>query len=165
MFVSRFDSLSFMTDNGPQEWLYIAAGILFLLPCLLLCFAWWSSFRSENPTTLPTWRNNLVKVALLVAGVSTLIHILWNASWLHSGGSPHGMGAGPGIWHILADLCCGRLPLPYSWAFSQRVKAESFSWHGPCQWCLFSTGFISSKWSKTLEWPPLAKLLATAVRA
>jgi hypothetical protein len=24
--------------------------------------------------------------------------MLWNASWLESGGSPHGLEAGPGLW-------------------------------------------------------------------
>src|SRR5215467_10283333 len=119
IFVSSFDSLSFVTDNGPQNWLYIAAGILFLLPCLLLCLAWWFSFRSENPTTLATWRNNLLKTALLLAGASTLIHILWNASWLHSGGSPHGMGAGPGIWQSLGT--------PLLWTFGTAVVLSVFA--------------------------------------
>ncbi len=36
-------------------------------------------------------------VALLAASVSTVLNMGWNASWLKHGGSPHGMGAGPGL--------------------------------------------------------------------
>src|SRR5689334_551422 len=101
-----------MTDNGPQTWLYVASGILFLLPCFLLYFAWRSLFRTERAPTLPTWRKNVVKTALVVAAISTLVNTVWNASWLHNGGSPHGMGAGPGIWQSLG------MPLLWTFAFA-----------------------------------------------
>lgn|GEM_PF-1494397 len=81
--------------------MYTASAILFLLPCGLLFYAWRAVFRSENAPSLPNWRRNTVKIALLIAAVSTVLNIIWNASWLHSGGSPHGMGAGPGIWQSL----------------------------------------------------------------
>jgi hypothetical protein len=99
-----------MTETGPQNWLYIASGILFVLPCFLLGFAWRSFFQEEPRPALSTWRMYSVKAALLVAVASTLLHMAWNASWLHCGGSPHGMGAGPGIWQ--------RLGSPLVWTFA-----------------------------------------------
>jgi hypothetical protein len=42
--------------------------------------------------------------AVFIAGVSTIMHIVWNVSWLHGGGSPHGMRAGPGIWEPLGPI-------------------------------------------------------------
>ena len=84
--------------------MYVATGILFLLPCSLLFFAWTSLIRAGTILTLPWWRRRLVNAALLTAVFATLLHIVWNISWLHSGGSPHGMGAAPGIWEPLGPV-------------------------------------------------------------
>jgi hypothetical protein len=46
----------------------------------------------------------LVCAAWLVALTSTVLNMIWNASWLHNGGSPHGMAAGPGLWQILGPF-------------------------------------------------------------
>jgi len=81
--------------------MYVATGILFLSPVFLLLFAWKCALRTNGVLRLPTWRKHFVTAALLMAGVSTLVHIVWNISWLHSGGSPHGMGARPGLWQPL----------------------------------------------------------------
>jgi len=84
--------------------LYIASVILFLLPWSLL-FGSWSSFRrARSVAPLPVWRRLLVCAALLVAFTSTVLNMVWNASWLHNGGSPHGMGAGPGLWQHLGPF-------------------------------------------------------------
>ncbi|MGH9743773.1 MAG: hypothetical protein ACRD51_15625 [Candidatus Acidiferrum sp.] len=32
------------------------------------------------------------------------MHFVWNISWLYHGGSPHGMGAGPGLWQPLGPV-------------------------------------------------------------
>lgn len=96
-------------DNGPQNWVYVGSGILFLLPSLLLYFSWRSLFRAERAPVLPIWRKYCVKAALIIAVLATILNIAWNASWLHSGGSPHGMGAGPGIWQPLSK--------PLLWSF------------------------------------------------
>ena len=98
-----------MTDTGPQDWIYVATGILFLLPLFLLFFAWRSLPKTDVPA-IARWRKYFVRVGLLMAVASTLLHIIWNVSWLHSGGSPHGMGAARGIW-----LPLGR---PLLWTFA-----------------------------------------------
>ena len=108
-----------MTDTGPQNWIYVATGILFLLPCVLLFLAWRSFLGSQKPPALPAWRRFVVRIGLVVAVLSTLIHVIWNASWLHSGGSPHGMGAGPGIW-----LSLGR---PLVWTFGIAIALSFFA--------------------------------------
>jgi hypothetical protein len=81
--------------------LYIASAILFLLPWSLLFGSWLTFHRAKVAGPLPAWRRFLVYAGLLVAFVSTALNMLWNASWLQSGGSPHGMGAGPGLWQSL----------------------------------------------------------------
>jgi hypothetical protein len=89
-----------MTPPG----IYIGSAILFLLPCSLLYFASKGLVHTQTILSLPTWRRYFVKGALWTAGLATLLHIVWNGSWLHSGGSPHGMGAGPGIWQPLGPI-------------------------------------------------------------
>jgi hypothetical protein len=84
--------------------LYIASAILFLLPWALLFGAWLTFHRAKITAPLPGWRRFLVYTALLVAFVSTVLNMVWNASWLHHGGSPHGMGAGPGLWQHLGPF-------------------------------------------------------------
>lgn len=84
----------------PTE-VYVLSGILFLLPCSLVYFAWRSLFRAEKAPTLANWRMITTRAAIGVAIISTLLNVLWNASWLYCGGSPHGMGAAPGPWQHL----------------------------------------------------------------
>ena len=57
--------------------------------------------RAKVAAPLSIRRRYLVSVALLAASVSTVLNMAWNASWLKHAGSPHGMGAGPGLWQSL----------------------------------------------------------------
>jgi hypothetical protein len=82
--------------------MYVATGVLFLIPCTLLFFAAKNLFRSDG--ALPLLRRYFSGAAVFIAGVSTIMHIVWNISWLHEGGSPHGMGARPGIWEPLGPI-------------------------------------------------------------
>lgn len=100
-------------DNASQTRVYVGSGILFLLPCLLLYFSWRSLFRHNRAPMSPAWRKHCVEAALLVAVLATILHIAWNASWLHSGGSPHGMRASPGLWLSLSR--------PLLWSFGIAV--------------------------------------------
>jgi hypothetical protein len=84
--------------------LYVVSAILFLLPWSLLFGSWLSFNRAEVAAPLPTWRRSLVFAALFAASASTVLNMVWNASWLHNGGSPHGMGAGPGLWQHLGPF-------------------------------------------------------------
>jgi hypothetical protein len=83
--------------------LYIASAILFLIPWSLLVGSWLASHR-EGGAPLPSWRRFAVYAGLLVASISTVLNMVWNGSWLHHGGSPHGMGAGPGLWRNLGPF-------------------------------------------------------------
>ena len=87
-----------------SRWLYIASAILFLLPWSLLLGSWIAFRRSKVVAPLPGWRLYLLYAAWLVALVATVLNMIWNASWLHEGGSPHGMGAGPGLWQALGPF-------------------------------------------------------------
>ena len=82
--------------------MYIATGVLFLIPCTLLFFA--TKNLSRTDSALAPWRRYFSKAALSIAGVSTIVNIVWNISWLYQGGSPHGMRAGPGIWEPLGPI-------------------------------------------------------------
>jgi uncharacterized membrane protein len=82
--------------------MYITTGVLFLIPCTLLFFAWKN--LSGTYGALSPWRRYLSKAALSIAGVSTIVNMVWNVSWLYHGGSPHGMRAGPGIWGPLGPI-------------------------------------------------------------
>jgi hypothetical protein len=82
--------------------MYVATGVLFLIPVTLLFFA--TKNLSWTDGALALWRKYFSTAALSIAGVSTIMHIVWNISWLHEGGSPHGMGAGPGIWEPLGPI-------------------------------------------------------------
>lgn len=88
----------------PSRGIYIGSAILFLLPCWLLYFACKDLVHTKTMVPLPAWRRYSVKGALGIAGLATILNAVWNASWLHSGGSPHGMGAGPGIWQPLGPI-------------------------------------------------------------
>jgi hypothetical protein len=90
--------------TSPDTFVYVGSAILFLLPCTLFGLACRGLIQSKARAPLPVWRKYLVIGALGTAGLATVLHIAWNASWLHSGGSPHGMGAGPGIWQPLGPV-------------------------------------------------------------
>jgi hypothetical protein len=84
--------------------LYIVSAILFLLPWSLLFGSWLVFHRTKAVAPLPAWRQSLIYGALAVASASTVLNMIWNASWLYHGGSPHGMGAGPGLWQHLGPF-------------------------------------------------------------
>jgi|SRR5215469_129831 len=99
--------------------LYVVSTILFLLPWLLLFFSWLAFIRAKVVAPLPNWRRYLVCVALLAACASTTLNMMWNASWLKHGGSPHGMGAGPGLWQSLGP--------PLLWSFAAATILSLFA--------------------------------------
>lgn len=82
--------------------MYVVTGVLFVIPCTLLLLSTISLIKSDG--ALPPWRRYFCGTAAFVAGVATIMHIVWNVSWLYEGGSPHGMGAGPGIWQPLGPV-------------------------------------------------------------
>ena len=84
--------------------LYIASAVLFLIPLVLLSSAWFAFKRADIATPLSTWRRYLVYAALSLGSISTVLNMAWNASWLRNGGSPHGMGATPGLWQNLGPF-------------------------------------------------------------
>jgi hypothetical protein len=88
----------------PSRGVYIGSAILFLLPCSLLFFAYKDLVQTKTIVPLPTWRKYFVQGALGIAGLATILNVIWNSSWLHSGGSPHGMRAGPGFWQPLGPI-------------------------------------------------------------
>jgi hypothetical protein len=83
---------------------YIASAILFLLPCSLLCLAASCLVKTKTVVPHPIWRRYFVIGALSVAALETVLNVVWNASWLHSGGSHHGLQAGPGMWQPLGPI-------------------------------------------------------------
>ncbi len=105
--------------TSPDALVYVGSAILFLLPFSLLYFAARRFVQTKTSMPHPTWRRYVVIGALGVAGLATVLNVAWNASWLRSGGSPHGMGAGPGIWQPLGPVLV--------WSFLARNDIELFS--------------------------------------
>ena len=91
-------------SSTDSNYIYVMSAILFLLPSLLLLFSWLTFHRAKLTLQLPLWRRFLFSAALLVAVASTILSMAWNFSWLKQGGSPHGMGAGPGLWQKLGPF-------------------------------------------------------------
>ena len=55
---------------------------------------------------------------ILGRAVSTVLNMAWNASWLKHGGSPPGMGAGPGLWQSLGPF--------FVWSFAAATVLSLF---------------------------------------
>jgi hypothetical protein len=104
--------------------LYVVSAVLFLLPWSLLFGSWLSFNRAEVAAPLPTWRRSLVYAALFVASASTVLNMVWNASWLHNGGSPHGRGRGRDFGSTSDRFSFGLLRRLLSWASSERESPE-----------------------------------------
>jgi len=114
---------------------YIVSAVLFLMPWSLLFSAWLPFNRAKVAAPLSIWRRYLVYVALLAASVSTVSNMAWNASWLKHGGSPHGMGAGPGLWQSLGPFLV--------WSF---VAATVLSLFGKGKVRVLMIGWSVSTW-------------------
>jgi len=73
----------------------IVTVVLFLLPCSVLWLAW----RRQNASGAASrsWRKYCGMGALLIAGCSTALELVFFFSWFHNGGSPHGLTPSPGI--------------------------------------------------------------------
>jgi hypothetical protein len=110
--------------------IYIGSAILFLLPCSLLYFACKGLVQTKNVVPLPKWRRYFVMGALGIAGLATVLHIVWNAAWLYSGGSPHGMGAGPGIWQPMGPILVWTFFIATGLSFfgKERVRGLLIGW-------------------------------------
>lgn len=80
--------------------MYIATAILFILPVSFIVGVIFALYRQE----IPAWRRKVSILALSIAGISTLVHFVWNISWIHSGGSPHGMDTAHGLWWDLSPF-------------------------------------------------------------
>ena len=62
--------------------MYVATGVLFLIPCTLLFFATKNLFRTDG--ALPLLRRYFSCAAVFIAAVSTIMHIVW--TWGAAGG-------------------------------------------------------------------------------
>jgi hypothetical protein len=105
--------------------IYIGSAVLFLLPCSLLGLACRGLIQSKGGAALPMWRKYVVIGALGSAGLATVLHIVWNASWLYSGGSPHGGLAGPGMWRPLGPALVWTFFAATSLSFFGRGKVRA----------------------------------------
>jgi hypothetical protein len=84
--------------------MYIVSGVLYFLPLSTLVAAWLGAAQSERESPRPKWRTFCFKSALFVASLATVTSMAFVFSWLHSGGSPHGMGPAPGVWQHLRPI-------------------------------------------------------------
>src|ERR1700740_3635169 len=123
--------------------LYVVSAVLFLLPWSLLFGSWLSFNRAEVAAPLPTWRRSLVYAALFVASASTVLNTVWNASWLRSGGSPHGMGAEPGLWQRLGPflLCSFAAATLFGLFGKGKARALMVGW-SVSMWVVFQLIYV-----------------------
>ena len=84
--------------------MYIVAGVLYLLPCSILFVAVKHATANRQELACPEWRDYCTQGALVVASIATVTAMLSMFSWLHSGGSPHGLAPVPGLWKTLRPL-------------------------------------------------------------
>jgi hypothetical protein len=138
--IIRFPGQMFSPDSRA---FYIVSAILFLLPWSLLFFSWLAFNRAQAAVPLPSWRRCLVSAALLAASVSTALNMVWNASWLRQRGSPHGRGAGPGLWQHLGPLLLWSFAAATVLSFFGKGKARvlMFGW-SLSMWVVFQLIFM-----------------------
>src|SRR5664279_1031508 len=86
---------------------------VYLIPFSLLVFAWRHKQTAEE---LPTWRRHVALLAFVFACAATALDFAFTISWLHDGGSPHGLDPSPGFWSsirpVLKWVFLGALCLP-----------------------------------------------------
>jgi hypothetical protein len=80
----------------------ITTVVLFLLPCTVLLLALRRYTSGEGG--LHNWRTYCGGAALISAGCSTVLELVFFVSWFHNGGSPHGMTPSPGIWKVIGRI-------------------------------------------------------------
>jgi hypothetical protein len=83
---------------------FIAAVVLFVLPCSLLLAAWRRYTRNTVESPTPSWRRYCGKAALILAICSMLFELIFYYSWFHNGGSPHGLMPSAGIWKFVGPI-------------------------------------------------------------
>src|SRR5215469_17275600 len=71
--------------------------IPFSLPVTLLTVGWKAVAQRKNQGPAD-WRSPFIWLALFFATVATFTAMAFWFSWNGSGGSPHGMMPGPGLW-------------------------------------------------------------------
>ena len=90
------------------------ASLVYLVPFSLLVFAWRHKQTAEE---LPAWRRHVALLAIGFACAATVMDYAFTISWLHNGGSPHGLDPSPGFWSSIRPvlkwvfLCAFCLPL------------------------------------------------------
>jgi len=98
--------------------MFIATIVLFLVPSALLAAAWRRYLRNARDTPMSTWRAYCGVAALLFAGCSTILELVFFFSWFHNGGSPHGMLPASGIWKFVGHIAL--------WAFVASIVLTLF---------------------------------------
>jgi hypothetical protein len=84
--------------------MYIATCLLFLLPSSLLWGAWRSSFKNSKELSAEDWRFYCERIALISASLAIPAAVGFFLSWIHNGGSPHGLLPGDGLWRTLRPI-------------------------------------------------------------
>ena len=93
-----------LNPDGWKAVVFIAAIVLFLLPCSLLWAAWARFARSAVEAPPQSWRAYCGKSSLILDICSTLLELVFFYSWFHNGGSPHGLMPTPGIWRFVGRI-------------------------------------------------------------
>jgi hypothetical protein len=84
--------------------MYAITLVLFLIPMSILAIAWRDELKIGKDLGHRNWRSDCLRLALFAATIATLTAMGFWISWTHSGGSPHGMMPGPGLWLPLREI-------------------------------------------------------------
>jgi hypothetical protein len=76
------------------------ASLAYCVPFTLVVFAW----RHKQIAGLPTWRRHVALAAFGFAGAAIALDFAFTISWLHNGGSPHGLDPSPGFWSSIGPV-------------------------------------------------------------
>ena len=112
--------------TSPDAFIYVGSAILFLLPCLACSASPLEACSTKDPSAASHMAEILSHRSIGHSGLATILHIVWNASWLYNGGSPHGMvSRGRESGSHLAPFLFGHSSLATALSLFGRGKSES----------------------------------------
>jgi hypothetical protein len=108
-----------MEADVPIRGMYVATVILFAIPCSIVSVGWIRAFKAIDAPMRRDSRSNFAWLGLIAATFATVTAICFEFSWTHNGGSPHGMGPGPGLWLSLRRIAI--------WAVASTIVLGAFA--------------------------------------
>ena len=84
--------------------MYVATLLLFLLPACLLWVPWKDSLKNGRRFSPQDRRPHCQRAALVIGSLGAVAAMGFFSSWIHNGGSPHGLTPPSGLWQIFRPI-------------------------------------------------------------